>query len=166
LYAIIFLLVSFYGMQRKMDNVGHDAHLGGALVGLFTAAAFHPSDILYNPWWFGGISVGTALLIIYVARNPMFLPMEGLDFSRTKAQPSNGSGRFSFRSLFNFTSRKKPPGLGAFDRPERQIDEILRKISEDGLHSLTKEEQALLNKTSEKYRRQSERNKPQSGFPL
>jgi len=166
LFAIIYLLSAFYGVQRKMTNVGHDAHLGGALVGLFTAAAFHPRDILYNPWWFGGITVGTGLLIIYMAHNPLFLPLDGIDFTKANPRPVPTGGRFSFRSLFNFPRGKRRPSVGPSSRPDRQVDEILRKISEQGLHSLTKEEQALLNQTSDKYRRRTERDDPKSGFPF
>jgi len=166
LFAIVYLLSAFYGMQRKMTNVGHDAHLGGALVGLFTAAALHPSDILYNPWWFAGISLGTGLLFLYMARNPMFLPIDGIDFTERKARPAGDSGRFSLRDIFNFTRWKSPARPAALSRPDRQVDEILRKISEHGLHSLTKEEQELLNHTSDKYRKRSTRDDPKSGFPF
>ena len=41
-YAVVFLAASFYGMKNQIGNVGHDAHLGGALVGFYTAAALHP----------------------------------------------------------------------------------------------------------------------------
>jgi membrane associated rhomboid family serine protease len=166
LFAILYLLASFYGMHRQMTNVGHDAHLGGALVGLFTAAAFHPSYIRYNPWWFAGISAGTGLLLIYMARNATFIPLEGFDFTKPKAPRASEAKRFSFRGLFNFTRRASLTGPKAFVRPDRQIDAILQKISEQGLHSLTKEEQELMKKTSEKYRRRSERNNPESGFPF
>ena len=87
LFAIIYLAGSFYAMQRGMSNVGHDAHLGGALVGLFTAAGFHPYAIRYHPWWFAGITVASVLLFIYLAQNPLFLPLEGFDFSKPKPRP-------------------------------------------------------------------------------
>ena len=166
LYAIAFLLASFYGMHRQMTNVGHDAHLGGALVGLFTAAAFHPSYIRFNPWWFAGITVGTALLFLYMTKNVMFVPMEGFDFTKAKVRPEKTSPRFSIRNLFNFKRSKSVGHHAASVRPERQIDAILQKISEQGLQSLTKEEQELLNKTSDTYRQRSKRDYPKSGFPI
>ncbi|MGD0812512.1 MAG: rhomboid family intramembrane serine protease [Verrucomicrobiota bacterium] len=49
LYAIGFLAGSFYGMKTHMGNVGHDAHLGGALVGMFTAALLYPEMVRYSP---------------------------------------------------------------------------------------------------------------------
>jgi membrane associated rhomboid family serine protease len=164
LFAIVYLAGSFYAMQRGLSNVGHDAHLGGALVGLYAAAAFHPSAIRYHPWWFAGISVGTVLLFIYMARNPLFLPLEGVDFTKTRARPARWPKRFS--SIFHFTRRKSPAASGPFSRPERQIDAILRKISQSGFDSLTKEEKEMLKETSDKYRRRAVREDPKSGFPL
>jgi membrane associated rhomboid family serine protease len=166
LFAIVYLAGSFYAMQRGMTNVGHDAHLGGALVGLFTAAAFHPSAIRYNPWWFGGITAATVLLFIYMARNPLFLPMEGLDFAKAKLRPARRPNRFSIRHIFNFARRQSPTAAGPSGPPERQIDALLRKISESGFDSLTKEEKETLNEVSNKYRRREARQNPRSGFPL
>jgi membrane associated rhomboid family serine protease len=166
LFAIGYLAGSFYAMQRGMSNVGHDAHLGGALVGLFTAASFHPDAIRYSPWWFGGITVATILLFIYMARNPLFLPLDGIDLTRIKPRPAKGSTEFSLRRLFNFPRRKSPVPAGPLAQPERQVDAILRKISESGIDSLTKEERQTLSEISHKYRRRESRQNPQSGFPL
>ena len=35
-YAILFLLISFYGMRSARDNVGHVAHIGGALIAFWS----------------------------------------------------------------------------------------------------------------------------------
>ncbi len=164
LFAIGYLVGSFYAMQRGMTNVGHDAHLGGALVGLFTAASFHPTVIRYNPWWFAGITVGTVLLFIYMTRNPLFLPLEGLDFTKPKARPPTWLKRLA--GFFNFTRRKSPVASSSSGPPERHIDALLRKISESGFDSLTKEEKATLNEISNQYRRRETRQNPKSGFPL
>jgi len=159
LFAVAFLLASFYGMQRQMTNVGHDAHLGGALVGLFTAAALHPNVIRYSPRLFAVISVGTALLFIYMARNPLFLPLDAFDFTRKESKPPR-------KRFFRFPRRKSNAPTTTFSRPDRRVDAILQKISAQGLHSLTEEERKLMDEVSDKYRRRAAREKPNSGFPF
>jgi membrane associated rhomboid family serine protease len=159
LYAVAFLLASFYGMQRQMTNVGHDAHLGGALVGMFTAAALHPLVIRHSPRLFAAISVGTALLFIYVARNPLFLPLDGLDFTKKESRPTR-------KRFFLFPRRKSQAPPTTFSRPDRRVDAILQKISAQGLHSLSEEERKLMDEVSDKYRRRAAREKPNSGFPF
>jgi membrane associated rhomboid family serine protease len=166
LFAAVYLLSAFYGMQRQIGNVGHDAHLGGALVGLFTAASLHPEAIRYSPRLFAAISVGTLLLFIYMARNPLFLPMEGFDFARRNPRPPRPLWRDSLQRLFPFKGRRSQAPPGAFSRPDRRVDAILQKISAQGIHSLTQEERKLMDEVSDKYRRREAREKPQSGFPF
>src|SRR5215831_19608115 len=46
LYAIGFMLISFFGMKGSLrGNIGHDAHLGGAIVGFLIAAGSHPEFV-------------------------------------------------------------------------------------------------------------------------
>jgi membrane associated rhomboid family serine protease len=144
LYAIGFLALSFYGMKAQKGDIGHDAHLGGALVGLFTAALLHPEMVRYSPRLFAAISLGTALLFVYLAKNPLFLPLQAFEFGKR--------GK---------TVRSSPPR-----RIEKEADAILQKISEKGGDSLTPAEKALLLEVSEKYRRRSVSRRPESGFDL
>jgi len=48
-YAILFVGYSIYGMKAKNDNIGHDAHLGGAIAGLLTAIVIKP-QIIFTNW--------------------------------------------------------------------------------------------------------------------
>lgn len=44
-YAILFIIISFFGIRSRAGNVGHDAHLGGAIIGLLVATAIRPSIV-------------------------------------------------------------------------------------------------------------------------
>jgi membrane associated rhomboid family serine protease len=44
-YAVLFILVSYYLMKKGRDNIGHDAHIGGAITGVIYA-------IYVIPWVF------------------------------------------------------------------------------------------------------------------
>src|SRR2546423_4726635 len=75
LYAIGFLLGSFYGMkEHNRGGIGHDAHLGGAILGFAVAAGLHPEYVQYNPGVFGLVLVASVALLIYLWINPLFLP--------------------------------------------------------------------------------------------
>jgi len=138
LYAILFFIGSFLALKRQADNIGHDAHLGGAIIGLWTTAALEPQIVRSNPTVFVIVSVLSVLLFVYLARNPLFLPV------------------VSF-----FTQRKASKGL-PYARPETELDPILEKISKSGIESLTHREKAVLKSASEKYQRRSESKKPKS----
>lgn len=141
LYATGFLAASFVAMRRQKDNIGHDAHIGGALIGFFTAAALHPSAARTSPILFTSIAAASVALYLYLSRNPLMLPFS------------------------NFTSKRRSC-VPSYLQRERDIDAVLQKISEKGIHSLTKEEHALLNSTSEKYRRRATTAKPESFLPF
>ncbi len=43
IFGIGYLLYSIYGMKSRRDNIGHDAHFGGAMGGYFITMFFAPS---------------------------------------------------------------------------------------------------------------------------
>lgn len=47
-FGIIYLLFSIYGMRNSVGNIGHDAHMGGAAVGLLLAVVFDYNLLLVN----------------------------------------------------------------------------------------------------------------------
>jgi membrane associated rhomboid family serine protease len=147
LYAIGFMVGSFVAMKQAKDNVGHDAHIGGAIVGLLIAAGLHPEAVAYN-WKMFLLVLGLAsLLLIYLWLNPLFLPASAL-FSRT---------------LLPGRRRSNVPT----QKPEdAQVDAILEKISKKGADSLTADEKALLEGVSRKLRRQAESKKSHSSLTI
>ena len=150
LYAICFLLGSFFGMkENNRSNIGHDAHLGGAIIGFAIAAAFEPEAVRYNPWIFG-LVLGTAvMLLVYLWLNPLMLSVPVAELWPSRQGRREKSSRAPKRK-----------------QRQLQIDAVLEKISRSGLESLTPEEKALLNTVSAEYRRRADSKPPQSGLPI
>ena len=48
LFGIGYLFYSIYSMKQRNDNIGHEAHLGGAIAGFFTTILISPSVIFNN----------------------------------------------------------------------------------------------------------------------
>ena len=147
LYAIGFIVGSFVAMKNARDNIGHDAHLGGAIVGLLIAATLEPEAVRDN-WRVFVLVLGPAVLVlIYLWVNPLFLP----------------GASFSVRP---FRAKARATPLPGHNQEAPQVDAILEKIARTGLDSLTGEEKALLEEASGKYRRRAESRKPKSGLPI
>jgi membrane associated rhomboid family serine protease len=68
IYAILFMLISYFGVRSQFGNIGHDAHLGGAIIGLLTATAFQPSIVPQNPVLYPAIIVLAISLMILLYR--------------------------------------------------------------------------------------------------
>ncbi len=70
LFGIIFIVVSIYGVSRNSGNIGHDAHLGGALTGIVMAGTVRPEALMASPLLVTAIVVPSVLLIIFHDRIP------------------------------------------------------------------------------------------------
>ena len=69
LFGIIYLGISIYGFNKRIGNIGHDAHIGGAAVGLLAALIYKPNLILIN-WYYILINVVLILgFLFYLKRN-------------------------------------------------------------------------------------------------
>jgi len=50
LFGMAYLLYSIYGMKKQLGNIGHDAHIGGAIGGYVLTLAFAPILFQYHLW--------------------------------------------------------------------------------------------------------------------
>ena len=66
IFAIAYLAYSIYGMRHTLGNVGHAAHLGGALVGFVLAIAFWPATLDDNWLFIALMAIPLVVLGYYV----------------------------------------------------------------------------------------------------
>lgn len=50
LFGMAYLLYSIYGMKKQLGNIGHDAHIGGAIGGYILTLAFAPYLFQTSLW--------------------------------------------------------------------------------------------------------------------
>ena len=131
LFALVYVLYSIYAVRSKRDNVGHEAHLGGALAGVLLAVAMYPSSLVYNLLPILATVVPVAIFTYLVITRPQFLLIDNFFFKKHH--------KYSLDQEFNINRRKK----------ELQLDEILDKIQKKGMHNLTREELKKLKEYSE-----------------
>ena len=66
LYAILFVLISVYGIQKQSGNIGHDAHLGGAISGLLVTFILFPQAIFNQFLLFVIIMIFVSAFLIWI----------------------------------------------------------------------------------------------------
>jgi membrane associated rhomboid family serine protease len=130
IYGILYVLISIYGIQSKRDSMAHEAHLGGSLVGMLVAILLQPAALSYNWLTIALIAVPALIFIGLIVRRPHLLVV-GNSFRKT-------SDHYSIDHKYNATK---------VDR-QKQIDEILDKISQKGMNSLSDKEKQLLKQYS------------------
>jgi membrane associated rhomboid family serine protease len=67
-YAVLFLVISIWGIKSRMGNIGHDAHLGGALVGLLVTSLLYPRIIQAQPILYATILIISIALMIWLLK--------------------------------------------------------------------------------------------------
>jgi membrane associated rhomboid family serine protease len=129
LYAILFLAFSFVAHRRQVGNIGHDAHLGGAIVGLLVATVLYPQLVLAAPRMFATV-LGLALTILALL---IFIPAHKINFPRFSHTRSPGNGR----SRVYDENRER-------NRKMAEIDRLLDKVSKEGVDKLSESERKKL----------------------
>ncbi|MFV0470380.1 MAG: rhomboid family intramembrane serine protease [Dysgonomonas sp.] len=66
IFGILYLAYSIYGMKKQLGNIGHDAHLGGAVVGLLLAILMDPETLQYNALYIGIMFIPIIVLAYFV----------------------------------------------------------------------------------------------------
>lgn len=134
-FGILYLLYSVYGMNKQNDNIGHEAHLGGAMAGVIMALIFRPALALEN-WW-----LTAALLII-----PMIIFF---------IKPKSSSGGYQFTILNDDQGVKHTKRSvddlyynKEFER-EKELNALLEKVNDIGIDSLTNWEKKRLKELSQ-----------------
>lgn len=131
LYGLVYVLFSIYGIKSKRDNIGHDAHLGGALIGMFIALLMEPAAFAQNTVTILVIAVPAIVFIYLIATRPAILLVDNLYFK-------NHSDHYSIDHKYNAERKMK----------QEIIDDLLDKINKKGINSLTKKEKELLRQYS------------------
>lgn len=65
IFGIIYLAYSIYGMRSQLGNIGHEAHLGGAAIGLGLAILLRP-DLLNDNGLYIGIMTIPLIVLAYL----------------------------------------------------------------------------------------------------
>lgn len=69
IFGILYLAYSVYGMKAQLGNIGHAAHLGGAVAGLVLAVGFDWDALLYNGFYIALMAIPLVALGYYVYKN-------------------------------------------------------------------------------------------------
>lgn len=65
IFAVAYLLYSIYGMKRRMGNIGHSAHLGGAIGGFLLTVLLAPYILEFNLTFVIVLSIPVFLLLLF-----------------------------------------------------------------------------------------------------
>jgi membrane associated rhomboid family serine protease len=131
IYGLLYVLISIIGIRSRVDNIGHDAHLGGAVIGMITAVAIRPGVWEENYGTILVIAIPAMTFIYIIATRPHLLLTDTL-FSKTQQKYYSVDHRYNAQRV----------------ERQKEIDRILEKISSKGIKSLTRKEKEILEQHS------------------
>lgn len=132
MYGLLFVLITIYGIKSRRSNIGHEAHLGGALIGMLLAVGLYPEVLKENYLPIVLIITPTLAFIFLLIWHPDYLFIEKFSFRQTDYKDIDAE----------FNERKAAR--------QEEIDEILDKIQVKGIDSLTPREKEALERFSGK----------------
>lgn len=124
LFAVLYTLYSIYGIRTRRDNIGHDAHLGGAIIGTITTLVFQPYILEENALTVAAVLVPSVIFLFLLVRMPHLLGVEG--GSPKRHVPKDDQ--------YNQIRAEK----------QKELDRILDKINKCGMESLDDYEKRFL----------------------
>lgn len=130
IFGLIYVLVSIYGIRSKRNNIGHEAHLGGAMIGMIIAILLRPSALIQNPLPILLVALPAVGFIYFIVSRPNALLIDNHYYNKHK--------------YYNIDHRYNDEKINE----QKEIDAILEKIHKRGMGSLTQKEKNKLKQFS------------------
>lgn len=127
IYGLAYILFSIYAIRSRNNNVGHEAHLGGAMVGMLIAILLEPTSLVNNYLVILAIATPCLVFMYLIITRPHFLLVDNNFFKKQQR----------FYSIDHRYNAQK------IDK-QKEVDAILEKIHKKGMRSLTKKEKDIL----------------------
>jgi membrane associated rhomboid family serine protease len=132
IYGVLYMAFAIYGVRSKKNNVGHEAHLGGSLLGMLLASLISPASFVENYPVILLITVPALIFIYLIITRPHLLLIDNLYFKRHTTN-------YSIDHRYNAERKNK----------QEEIDRLLDKIGRKGINSLTTKEREFLKRHSQ-----------------
>lgn len=128
LFGIAYVLLTIYAIRAQRTDVGHAAHLGGALIGMIVSLTIYPQIIFQN--WLPILAIllpGIALIIVLLKKPDLIM----IDKKTRRRQ-------LTLEDRYNLSRKNQ----------QEEVDRILEKINKEGINKLTQKERDILDNYS------------------
>lgn len=133
IFGLLYILYTIYGIKSQSDNIGHEAHLGGALAGMITAVIIQPEALTNNFMTIFILVVPTLIFLYLIVKKPHILLISGW---RLKSSSPPKKHKSHLKVEYRAGERRSDD--------QSELNRILEKINETGMNSLSAEEKRKL----------------------
>lgn len=132
IFGVLFILFSIYAIRSGKQNIGHETHLAGALIGMLFAIVFKPSILQYNAIPLLLLFLPTLAFMIVIITKPQLLMVNNHWFLQ----------KYNYTVDDYYNAKRQ--------NHQQELDRILDKINQQGINSLSRKERASLEEFSKK----------------
>ncbi len=130
IFGFIYIIYCIYGIKSRGRGIGHDAHFGGAIIGLLVAILMYPQVITQNYLPILLILVPSIIFIYLLIKQPNLLLLDS---------NYGGSRKYNIDQRYNKAKQDK----------QKELDRLLDKIAKSGMESLSRKEKEELRRLSQ-----------------
>lgn len=152
LYGLLYIGITLWGIKTQWGNIGHEAHLGGAITGLVTMALLEPALLAEHGTIFLLLLVPTCIVLGVLIKHPQLI-FADMSFSSLFKKQNKSKLRVAHKDeerLWEYQQmRKAKKEASKKEKSQLKLDAILDKINEVGYEQLSEAEKAYLKKYAE-----------------
>ncbi len=151
LMGLAWVLVSIFGTRNQWGNIGHEAHLGGAIFGVLVTVLLNPTVAITNWWMVLLCLIPFGIFMYLVLKRPSMMvigPKSIKDAFKRRRDKAESRG---LPQQFKRQAAARKQFAREINRtPQEELDELLEKVSSKGLKSLTPKERQRLDELSKR----------------
>jgi membrane associated rhomboid family serine protease len=135
LFGIVYILYTIFGIKKQQGNIGHDAHLGGAIAGLLLTVAYFGSRYDINYYIVAAMLLPTLGFLYLVIYHPEWMLGGKINWSNNPLRKG-------------IKKPKKEPTRRVYINKEAELNQLLDKVNRVGYQNLSAEEKKRLDQLS------------------
>lgn len=147
LFAIVYTIITIYGIKSRWGNIGHEAHLGGSIIGVGLAIILFPQILSMHPWLLLGIVLPMVVFLYFLVMKPEFLLIPNFASYQGK-QFKERFRKTKERVKPNKNKSKSTNGKTRFISKEAELNFLLDKVQKEGFEKLSPNEKDRLENLS------------------
>jgi hypothetical protein len=127
-FGILYILYSLFGIRNRSGNIGHEAHLGGAMGGLIIALLYYPNLLEQNLYIILGMVVPTIVFLYIMVKHPLLLQKRNFSFKRREhsGYPEEKGKAWHEAKLNQILEKIQTKGMDALDEEEKRFLDTYR----------------------------------------
>jgi membrane associated rhomboid family serine protease len=123
MFGIAYILIAIYGIKTQFGNIGHEAHLGGAIAGVVISIGMEPLILKMHPIIVAAVLLPFTAFMILLIKKPEILLIE---------------------THWGYQKKSQLPYYSSSYYDEELLNRLLEKVGEKGIDGLSKREKKML----------------------